>query len=550
MQAGSALAEQIQNAAQHKLMEIGWAPEESDTTLSEYVTMMLVNGKDHAGVQSELGGELLGVGEDDPGVTDFTKWLFDTVRSIGASALPPQQQAYDMGATAAEPQVQTSEEAMGDATADSNMYVLLPSHLAAWHVSVAAAFERSKWLFGDVAGRVDPLQQRLTHHSPSGPKAMRNGSDSRGRGRGGRMLGQMNRQMDRTHDDQLRKIKGAASGAGRIDAHANRAPRGPRNQSATHSLQRAMNGRGGHQAAMGQANPMTQNAAFGQLDPASQVAFNQLLEMQKNIIGSFIHQQTSAFSPQQGFQSGRGGRFDHRRGRGGRQQSQAAPQNGSTNSTAGGGMDIDKPLTDTSKAHFEVMCKYNLFCQNPDCHFAHSSPANRRPNVQLDMSDTCSYGAACQNNKCIARHPSPAQRLTYNKSEVECKFYPNCSAGASCPFKHPDVRPCRNGADCKVEACPFAHSSIVCRYNPCTRADCPYKHSEGQKRGNYEDKVWTANSGNSMVMEGGEPLLDGISVPRSKAGRFEEIKNTEGQPEELLLPGQQDDDGAGMDTVA
>lgn len=363
------------------------------------------------------------------------------------------------------------------------------------------------------------------------------------------MLGQMNRQMDRTHDDPIRRIKGAASGSGRIDAHANRAPRGPRNQSAAHGLQRAMNGRGGYQSAMAQVNPMTQNAAFGQLDPASQVAFNQLMEMQKSIIGSFIQQQSSGFSPQQGLQGGRGGRFDHRRGRGGRQQSQAASKNGNINSTAGGGMDIDKPLTDISKSPFEIMCKYNLFCQNSDCHFAHQSPANRRPNVQLDMSDTCSYGAACQNNKCIARHPSPAQRLTYNKSEVECKFYPNCSAGSSCPFKHPDVRPCRNGADCKVEGCPFAHSSIVCRYNPCTRADCPYKHSEGQKRGNYEDKVWTANSGNSTGMEGGEPLMDGVTVAGSKAGRFEEIKNTEGQPEELLLPGQQDD-GAGMDTVA
>ncbi|EME81153.1 uncharacterized protein MYCFIDRAFT_25868, partial [Pseudocercospora fijiensis CIRAD86] len=79
---GSALAQQIQLAVQPKLMENGWVAEETDTTLAEYVTMMIVNGKDIQGVQSELGSDLLGLTDDDPTVREFAQWLFDQVRNI------------------------------------------------------------------------------------------------------------------------------------------------------------------------------------------------------------------------------------------------------------------------------------------------------------------------------------------------------------------------------------------------------------------------------------------------------------------------------------
>ena len=98
----SHLANDIQSAAQTKLMENAWAPEESDTTLSEYVTMMLVNGKDSHGVQAELGGELLGVGEDDPQVVEFVGWLFAEAQRLAggggqtaAAEQPAQMEGLD-----------------------------------------------------------------------------------------------------------------------------------------------------------------------------------------------------------------------------------------------------------------------------------------------------------------------------------------------------------------------------------------------------------------------------------------------------------------------
>ncbi len=39
----------------------------------------------------------------------------------------------------------------------------------------------------------------------------------------------------------------------------------------------------------------------------------------------------------------------------------------------------------------------------------------------------------------------------------------------------------------------FTHVKTMCKFNPCLNAQCPYKHAEGQKRGVFGDKVWTAD---------------------------------------------------------
>ena len=546
VEAGSSLAQTIQSAAQAKLMEAGWAAEENDTTLSEYVTMMLVNGKDFQGVQSELGGELLGVGEDDPNVADFTRWLFEQAQSLSGQSAGPAQQEQDFGATTQEPQMQedtqhtpsVQDEQMGDATSADGVYVPPPPSQARKAVAYAEDLCPSF--------RPNYIRRLTPNYRPSGPKAMRNGDAPRGRARGGRMLGQMNRNMDRSQDDPLRRIKGAASGgAGRIDAHAGRPPRGPRGGSIANGVQRAMNGgRGGPQGLMNQMNPMMppQAGPMGQMDQGTQMQFMQMMEMQANMMAQIMQgggQMPNMPSPSGFQQKGRGGkpifdRLDNKRG-GGNFKSRQQSKDGESS----GGMDIDKPLTDTDrKPAFDTMCKFNHKCLNPECPFAHQSPANTRPGIEINLDDSCTYGAACQNNKCLAKHPSPAQRHQHQKSQVDCKFFPNCSAGPMCPFKHPDTRPCRNGADCKVEGCPFAHSSIACRYNPCTRPDCPYKHAEGQRRGKFEDKVWTPNGGGADHFAGGEPMDDSVGA-NGKSGRFSELKESEGLGEELILPGQQ-----------
>ncbi|KAK5115497.1 hypothetical protein LTR62_001156 [Meristemomyces frigidus] len=521
VEAGSPFALNIQRAAQTKLMENGWSPEESDTTLSEYVTMMLVNGKDMQGVQAELGGELLGVGEEDAQVADFTRWLFDEARQLSG-------QGAEGGTAGMEGAEVTTSEQLHDATMDDQM---------------------------DDAAAVDG--------APSGPKAMRNGSSEGGRGRGGRggrMLGQMNRQMDRAQDDPLRRIKGAASGAGRIDGHAGRAPRGPRGGNVANGIQRMMNGngRGGHAPPMNGTNP-----AMNQMPQDQQMMFMQMMEMQANMMASMMQGggpgQMPNMPPQGGFQKngGRGGKsmFERIDKRGQNKLTRQGTPGRDNESTNGGGMDLDRPLEPERGLPFDTMCKFNFRCSNPTCPFAHQSPANTRPNISLDMTDTCTYGVACQNNKCLSRHPSPALRNGGGppagimggsgvKGEVICRFYPNCSAGTACPFKHPNTRPCTNGADCNIPGCTFAHSTIACRYNPCTRKDCFFKHAEGQKRGVFVDKVWT-----SGAEDGSAGIMESVMEEGGKSGRFADLVKEDGEAkEELILPGQ-NENGGEMDVL-
>ncbi|EGP86896.1 uncharacterized protein MYCGRDRAFT_100443 [Zymoseptoria tritici IPO323] len=499
VEAGSNLAGQIQSAVQPKLMENGWVAEENDTTLSEYVTMMIVNGKDLQSVRSELGGDLLGVGEDDAAVGEFAQWLFEFVNSL---AVPQQAPAQQEEQPQAAPIVQDAQ--MEDTAAS-------------------------------------------TEAVPTGPKSMRNGNSTPRGGRGGRLLGQMNRNMDRSNDlpDNLRKIRGAAGGqTGRINSHAGRdgAPRGPRGASnAARGIQLAMNGgRGAHHNNM---NAMGGGMGFGmpngQMDPQQQMQLMQMMEMQANMLAQ-VMQNNGQMSPMSrgGFQQQRGRGRGNARGRGDRQQTSSElhavdgkmPMGALTDSKPAhaDGMEIDGE--DQSNSKFSVMCKFNHNCSNPGCGFAHSTPASTTP-ISVDLSETCTFGSACKNFKCHARHPSPAQAHGGGGGggggiKAVCKFYPNCT-NPNCMFEHPAGAACRNGADCTVPGCKFTHTTIVCKYNPCSRPTCPFKHADGQKRGNFQDKVWTADG------------VDGANG-NGKADRFADFnKQSEGAAEELILPGQQ-----------
>ena len=41
----------------------------------------------------------------------------------------------------------------------------------------------------------------------------------------------------------------------------------------------------------------------------------------------------------------------------------------------------------------------------------------------------------------------------------------------------------------------------MCRFNPCLNPSCSFKHVDGQKRGKFEDKVWTADGSKQHVSE-------------------------------------------------
>ena len=79
----SPLADALNGIIQPKLVEVGWGTGgPDDAALSEYVILMLVNGKTESQIAQELSGELLNLGPDDPAAVEFAKWLFEEVERL------------------------------------------------------------------------------------------------------------------------------------------------------------------------------------------------------------------------------------------------------------------------------------------------------------------------------------------------------------------------------------------------------------------------------------------------------------------------------------
>lgn len=77
------LADALHQALLPKLVEVGWGSGgDDDAALSEYIILMLVNGKTQDQIAAELAGDLLNLGPDDPGARDFSRWLFEQVETL------------------------------------------------------------------------------------------------------------------------------------------------------------------------------------------------------------------------------------------------------------------------------------------------------------------------------------------------------------------------------------------------------------------------------------------------------------------------------------
>ncbi|KAF2199508.1 hypothetical protein GQ43DRAFT_457122 [Delitschia confertaspora ATCC 74209] len=531
---GSPLNLALQNVIKPKLAEYGWV---DDDELVNYIILNVANGKTPQQISSELANDFLDLGNDNPQTQEFAQWLFQQVHGLQQQLNGGQQSGSD------------------DAAASNSMDDGAP-----------ASFNDIQHVGQDSEMGEAPTAVPAAGAIPTGPKAMRslNGNSS-GNGMNGprdkRMLNQVNRHLDRSNDSSLHRIRGT-SGTGRINSHSSREPpRGPRNQQQIGRGMAAMaNGRGmggvavGGMGGMNGMNnmggmppmpmpgmpPMDPNQ-MGALNPQQQMLLFQMYEQQAQMMQQLFAGQTPTPHVNPNFPGGnRNGQgkslFDRidksrsfRGGHGHKQplpQSRKFPREGQDStmlddaSTAEQGESSTAMEMETTRPEpGQTVCKFNLSCTKPDCPFAHQSPA-APPGTTIDMNDVCSFGAACVNKKCAGKHPSPAQREQH-KTEVDCMFYPNCRDMANCPFRHPSMPPCRNGADCTVPGCKFAHSKVMCRYNPCTNRYCTYKHAEGQKA-LYPDKVWTA------------PKNDSESKEHVSERKFVD----ENAEEELILPGR------------
>lgn len=451
------LADALSTAIQPKLIEVGWGSGADDSALAEYIILMLANGKTQDQIAAELSGDLLGLPADDPGVHNFSRWLFEQIDLLNAQLNGGQP----AGGHAVEA---SSQDQLPGGEMDTDMNANEASEL----------------------------------NAPTGPKSMRNGTIRGNRDK--RMLGHMSKAMDRTADNALHRVRG--NGNERINAHGRNPPSGPRNaQGRMQRNVRATNVQAGLAAGpQGAAWMMT-----GQ--QPNQMELMAMLEQQNQMMYQLSQQlmnggNSSNNNNNGGFGNQRRGKslFDRvqdpnkRRGN----HTHQASVDGPKKDTDEGAEDVDMSGEKRELPSPEdTVCKYNLHCTNKECKFAHQSPA-APPGASVDTSDVCSFGAACKNRKCVGRHPSPATKLAH-QSEQECKFFPNCQ-NPRCPFKHPSMPLCRNGAGCTTENCKFTHVTTKCRFKPCLNPSCNFAHDVGQQ-GGFKDKVWTADSANEHVSE-------------------------------------------------
>ena len=339
---------------------------------------------------------------------------------------------------------------------------------------------------------------------------------ARGGGREKRLVGHINRTMDRTHDSALHRVRGQSGvsrglptgprmGVGRQPRpNANRAASvaaglaGMTNMPLGPPGMNVMNGMGPNMNTYMSPDILTmmeqQNRMLQQMQ-------QQLIMQQSSMAngnghghhGKSLFERTSRSN---NFRRGGGHHHQQHNGHAPHGQQSDTPQMDMTGQQQGEDVEMGQVKRELPNPD-ETVCKFNLRCQNKDCKFAHQSPA-APPGATIDVSDICSFGAACKNRKCVGRHPSPATK-TAHQSEMDCKFFPNC-ANPNCPFRHPSMPPCRNGGECKVANCKFTHIKTACKFNPCTNRTCPFTHEEGQ-RGTFKDKVWVSDEAKEHVSE-------------------------------------------------
>ncbi|KAL3478113.1 Protoporphyrinogen oxidase [Aspergillus californicus] len=480
---GTPLAEALSNAVQPRLVEMGWTSDSSDSALTEYVILMLVNGKSQDQIANELSNDLLGLDEGDTQALDFSEWLFKQVDTLNRQI---------NGQAAPAPSDDTSAQA-------------IPS----FNDQETTTPQQNGFQAGSQYFDTNMDDQNMEDGIPTGPKSMRSG-----RGGRGRILNQINRSLERS-DPGLHRIRDQ-SGGGRINSHSRGAARGRFNQNPNGRVygggrQMGGMGMGMNQMPGGAGNLMNMN-------PNDQMHLMTLLEeqarMMSQLMPGFVPPAINPAFQQNGPQRALTDRVERPRGQRQGKSGDQIPQGDSNNTDTD--MDISPDQTQNGgqdENNTDNVCHFNLRCSRKDCPFAHQSPAAPE-GTPVDLSDPCSYGAACKNRKCTGRHPSPAVKSAHQAEEF-CKFFPNCT-NPRCHFKHPSMPLCRNGGDCTTTDCKFTHLQTACKFNPCLNRSCPYKHAEGQ-RGVFHDKVWTA---------------DGDKAPLSER----KFVHDEGAAEELIKP--------------
>ena len=505
------LAEALSNVVQPKLSEVGWSTGGlDDSALGEYIILMLVNGKTQEQIAAELSNDLLNLGPDDTGATDFAKWLFEQVHILNGQLNGPPASQTSQGQQG---QAIPSYIDEGSLPRDGNRQLNDGGGTDA-EMGEAMDGVQNGVMYASVIRDFVVCRSLTEANRPTGPKSMRNPSRNGNK----RMIGQISKAMDRSSDAVLHRVR-PQQGTERINMHSRLPPKGPRNDQIrvprTQTNGRPMGMPNGSMPNGGAAGPLIQMTPQQQMQLMSM--YEEQARMMQQLFSPQQHQQMfmpamnptlqtsgapsrqqpgrSLFERVEGKPQQQNGHFTNKgpQSNGRHFHSQELSKNpdipiSNNHGDISSSMEVESSQDNPAESTSETICRFNLTCTKRDCPYAHQSP-EAPPGTTIDVNDECPFGAACKNRKCVGRHPSPAQKISH-QSEQDCRFFPHCTNPA-CPFRHPTAMPpCRFGADCKKEGCKFTHVKTMCRFNPCLNPQCPFKHAEGQKRGVFGDKVW------------------------------------------------------------
>ncbi|TVY32535.1 Protoporphyrinogen oxidase [Lachnellula subtilissima] len=398
------LAQALNSVIQPKLVDVGWSTGGTENDLSEYIILMLVNGKTQEQIAAELSGDLLNLEPDNPDARNFSRWLFDQVD-------------------------------------------LLNSQLN--------------------GGNGDLLEQIPTRLKPTGPKSMRDGvSRPRDRRMLGHLAKAMDRSSDsvlhkvRSHsgNERINSHTRAPPTGPRQQQTQNRGGRGSMNMNG---------GRNGSMAGPHMAqNPMMNN--FNNMSPQAtiemlaslqqQMQFMAGVPMGNGMANGFGQQPQPRRSLADRIQPNPRAQQNGFRGRGGSLETIRTPtRTNLTREPPSADATCKYNLSCTNKdckfahqspaappgAAIDVsdVCTFGAACKNRKCTGRHPSPAQKIAH-QTEMD--CKYFPNCTNARCPFRHPTmplcrngadcttPDCKFTHSK--VACKFNP--CLNAACVYKH------------------------------------------------------------------------------------------------------------------
>ncbi|RDX49293.1 hypothetical protein OH76DRAFT_1556498 [Lentinus brumalis] len=519
----------LQSQIESELVNRGLGTE-PDSTMAEYVTILIINNK----TPEQIKAELVDLANNEGDISGFVDWLFEQASKGAPEAAEPA--AAEPSSSSQPPRDSPPHQAADNRRLPNGPRTGAPLYQQALSQAIPTTSPTAQKRTASArspspAGR--PAAKSRRTDLPTGPRAMQRDRDREGHGQRSLLDRMGPRGGHGPHFNQHDDVQA------RIDSITNGSP-DPNMMMMNGGF--PMNGMGGmDMAAMSMANPMMlQELMMSQMAMMSQIAG--AIGIMNPATGQFMN--NGGFPMQPGMEMnpqfngmnggmGQGGVDGNGRGRGrGRGGSTRGAGRGRGGHT-GHHSTTDAPAIDSAQAagsspsmfqpvppipatvsapaiiaptpltpsssigsarpgfvaperpQSPTLCKFGTKCSNPVCRYSHPSPVATAESGVVLSTEACERGKDCKDKDCVKSHVSPAV-LNPNAEVPKSKSSTYIPTSASAPTTQNAV-PCRYGAACTRPGCSFSHprpasnNNVPCKFGAgCTRATCQFQHPAGR----------------------------------------------------------------------